>query len=239
MDNLPPELLRRILLHLITKWDLIHEVNDRVPETSLAAYATISRKWQSIVESFTFRHLFLRPTRLDVAKAYSILTPPRLAHLRHVRFAIEFPAHDLHVSTNPDDYNDQIVFCKAIRQVMGLLARVPRLQTPLVSLILLISLSREHCIPWVDDRPTEGEKVLSGELRKTYLELPSDWDRGIRDLSEISLFRVELESRALVFAPASINMMASKMTHLKKVEWWLCDGEKINNELRIRQRTGK
>ncbi|RSL85119.1 hypothetical protein CEP52_013107 [Fusarium oligoseptatum] len=34
-------------------------------------------------------------------------------------------------------------------------------------------------------------------------------------------------------------MIASKMTRLKKVEWCLCDGEKINNELRIRQRTDR
>lgn len=239
MENLPPELLRRILLYLIAEWSLVDEIHESVPKTSLAVYATISRKWQSTVEPFTFRYLALNPMRLDVAEAYNYLTPPRLAHLRHVRFEIEFPAHDLHVSTDPEDYDDQIIFTKTIRRVLGLLARVPRRQTSLVSLILLTSPSREHCIPWVGDRPTEKDKVFSGELRKTYLELPADWDRNIEDLSEISLFRVELESRALVFAPASINMMASKMTRLKKVEWWLCDGEKINTELRIRQRTGK
>ncbi|KAI8689423.1 hypothetical protein NCS56_00205800 [Fusarium sp. Ph1] len=237
MDNLPPELLRRILLYLITEWDLIHEVHDSVPKTSLAAYATISRKWQSIVEPFTFRHLFLSPMRLDVAEAYSYLTPPRLAHLRHVRFRIEFPAHDLHVSTNPEDYDDQIAFNKAVRQVLGLLERAPRRDIPLISLRLLIWPSREHCIPWVGYAPEEEDKVFSGKLRKTYLELPADWHRNIQDLSEISFFRVQLESHALVFAPASINMMASKMTRLKKVEWWLCDGEKIDTELRIRQRT--
>ncbi|EEU40571.1 uncharacterized protein NECHADRAFT_33720 [Fusarium vanettenii 77-13-4] len=237
MDNLPPELLRRILLYLITESTLIYEIHERVPKTSLAAYAVISRKWRTVVEPFTFRHLFLSPMRLDVAEAYNYFTPPRLAHLRHVHFEIEFPAHDLHVSTNPEDYDDQIVFKKAIRQILDLLSRVPRRQTPLVSLILLTSPSREHCIPWVGDGPTEEERVFSGELRKTYLELPADWDRNIQDLSEISFFRVELESRALVFAPTSVNMMASKMTRLKKVEWWLCDGEKVDTELRIRQRT--
>ncbi|WAO84778.1 F-box domain-containing protein [Fusarium falciforme] len=237
MDKLPPELLRRILLYLITEWGLIHEIHHRVPKTSLAAYAAISRKWQSIVETFTFQHLFLTPMRLGVAEAYNYLTPPRLAHLRHVRFEIEFPAHDLHVSTNPEDYDDQAVFNKAITQIFALVARVPRRQTPLISLTLLTWPSREHCIPWDGYRKSEKRKVFSGELRKTYLELSADWDRNIRDLSEVSFFRVELHSRALVFAPASINLMASKMTRLRKVEWRLCDAEKIDAELRIRQRT--
>ncbi|KAJ4323823.1 hypothetical protein N0V84_004169 [Fusarium piperis] len=237
MERLPPELLRRILLHLITKWRYISEIHESVPKTSLAAYATISRTWQGIVESFTFRRLVLNQMRLDVAEAYNYLTPARLAHLRHVWFDIEFFAHDLHVSTNPDDYDDQIVFNKAISQILGLLARVPRRQTPLIGLTLLTGPSREHLIPWDYDGESEEEKVFSGELRKTYLELPADWDRNLQDLSEISLFRVELESHALVFAPASINLIASKMPRLKKVEWWLCDGEKVNTEVRIRQRT--
>ncbi|UPL01469.1 hypothetical protein LCI18_012403 [Fusarium solani-melongenae] len=203
MDNLPPELLRRILLYLITEWDSIHDIHESVPLT--------------IVEPFTFRHLFLTPMRLNIAKAYNYLTPPRLAHLRHVCFRIEFPAHDLYVSTNPEDDDDQIVFSKAIRKILGLLERAPPRDIPLISLKLLIWPSREHRIPW--------------------LELPADWDRNIQDLSEISFFRVELESHALVFAPASINMMAGKMTRLKKVQWWLCDGEKVDIELRIRQRT--
>ncbi|KAI8722968.1 F-box domain-containing protein [Fusarium sp. LHS14.1] len=109
MDNLPPELLRRILLHLITERTWIFEIHERVPKTSLFAYAAISRKWQSVVEPFTFRYMYLNPMRLDVAKAYNYFTLPRLAHLRYVHFDIEFPAHDLHVSTNPEDYDDQKV----------------------------------------------------------------------------------------------------------------------------------
>lgn len=239
MENLPYELLRRILLYLITESTWILEIHELVPKTSLSAYAVISRKWQSVVEPFTFRYLYLSPMRLDVAEAYNYFTPPRLAHLRHVQFKIEFPAHDLHVSTNPEDYDDQIVLKKAIRQLLGFLSRVPRRDIPLISLTLLTWPSREHCIPWVGYSSEEEDKVFSGELRKKYLELPADWDKNIQILSEISFFRVQLESHALVFAPASINMIASKMTRLKKVEWWLCDGEKIDAELRIRQRTGK
>jgi hypothetical protein len=122
---------------------------------------------------------------------------------------------------------------------LGLLARVPRRRTPLIHLTLLIWPSREHCIPWVGYVPREKDKVFSGKLRRTYLELPADWDRNIQDLSEISFFRVELQSLALVFAPASINLIASRMTRLKWVDWCLCDGEKVDAQLRIRQRTGK
>ncbi|RSL68014.1 hypothetical protein CEP54_003007 [Fusarium duplospermum] len=242
MDSLPHELLNRIILHLKAEWrrdpDSRH-VYWRIPRTPLATYAAVSRKWQSIVEPFTFRSLVLNQMRLDVAEAYNYLTPARLAHLRDVTFDIEFPGHDLHVSTNPEDYDDQIVFNKTIRQMLALLSRVPHRDTPLITLKLSIGPSREHCIPWVGYREDEEDKVFSGKLRKTYLELPADWDANIQDVSEIFLFRVQLESVAMVFAPASINRMASKMTRLKQVEWWLCDGEKINTELRIRQRTGE
>ncbi|KAF5005362.1 hypothetical protein FDECE_8174 [Fusarium decemcellulare] len=125
MESLPPEISRKILLCLITEWRLVSEIHESDPKTSLAVYATISRKWQSTVESFTFRRLILDPMRLDVAEAYNYLTPARLAHIRHVCFNIEFPAHDLHVSTNPEDYNDQVVSNKATRQIFGLLAQVP------------------------------------------------------------------------------------------------------------------
>ncbi|KAJ3466329.1 hypothetical protein MRS44_006987 [Fusarium solani] len=210
MDNIPLELLRKILLEV--KWDLLSHLHEPGPKTSWVPYATVSRKWQSIVESFTFNSLELTQMRLDVAEAYNYLTPPRLAHLRHVRFEIRFPAHDLHVSTNPEDYDDQVVFDKAIRQILGLLARVPRRRTPLIHLTLLIWPSREHCIPWVGYVPREKDKVFSGKLRRTYLELPADWDRNIQDLSEISFFRVELQSLALVFAPASINLIAKSFS---------------------------
>lgn len=226
-------------MYLITEWRRRSDIHESVPETSLAGYATISRKWQSIVEPFTFRSLALNQMRLGVAEAYNYLTPTRLAYLRHVWFDIEFPAHDLGVSTNPEDYDDQAVFNKAIRQISILLARIPRRQTPLITLTLLTGPSREHLIPWDGDGESEEEKVFSGKLRKIYLELSANWDRHLQHLSEISLFRVELESHALVFAPASINLIASKMTRLRKVEWWLCDGEKVNNEVRIRQRTSK
>ncbi|RSL65540.1 hypothetical protein CEP53_003648 [Fusarium sp. AF-6] len=161
MDSLPLEILNRIILHLQAGWRLVHNdrhVYWRIPRTPLATYATISRKWQSIVEPFTFRNLVLSQVRLEVAEAYNYLTPSRLAHLRRVRFDIEFPAHDLHVSTNPEDYDDQIVFNKAIAQLLGLLAQLPRRQTPLVSLTLLTSPSREHYIPWVGHREPENKR---------------------------------------------------------------------------------
>ncbi|KAJ3543494.1 hypothetical protein NM208_g3536 [Fusarium decemcellulare] len=81
MESLPPEILRKILFYLVTEWRFVSQIYESALKTSLAVYATISCRWQSIVEPFTFRRLILDPMRLDVAEAYHYLTPARLAHI--------------------------------------------------------------------------------------------------------------------------------------------------------------
>ena len=93
------------------------------------------------MEPITFRYPWLNPAKLDVANVYNYLGPARLAYVRHIWFAIEFPSHDLYVSTNPEDYDDQIVFDKAIRQVLSLAAQLPPRERHLTSLELWINSS--------------------------------------------------------------------------------------------------
>ncbi|KAF5537614.1 atp-dependent dna helicase [Fusarium mexicanum] len=122
-------------------------------------------------------------------------------------------------------------------QLLSLLAQAPRREIPLIDLILSISSPTEHCIPWDSYVESEENQVLLGKVRKKYLELSEGWDIGIHALSEISYFKISLDSRALLFAPATINLMASRMARLRKVEWTLDDAEKLDPNIRIAQRT--
>ncbi|KAH6989114.1 hypothetical protein BKA56DRAFT_727664 [Ilyonectria sp. MPI-CAGE-AT-0026] len=239
MKYLPPEILLKIALCLIENpcWEF--DVGRLIPNTSLASYATVSRLWQSIVETITFRYLVLSPTKIAAPEANRCLVPARLGHLRYIWFEFEFPAHDLDVSTNPEeDYDDQFVFTRSVRQFFGILTKIPPRPKPSVRLEFFISPPMKYLIPWNSvNRVAEGTKVAMGEVGTTYLELDAHWDQGIPDLPAISYFRVDLHSRSLVYAPSSINLITSKMPRLKKVEWWLSDAEKVDANVRIHQRT--
>ncbi|KAF4945137.1 hypothetical protein FSARC_14503 [Fusarium sarcochroum] len=123
MENLPPEVLRKILLQLLKegKGRWFHGTDEFIRITPLAGYAVISRKWQSIVEPFTFRNIDLDPVQILEAEAYNYLPP--LVLLIYATY----------------DYDDQIFFNKAVKEVFGLLARIPPRQTPLLNLTLSMS----------------------------------------------------------------------------------------------------
>ncbi|KAF4967063.1 hypothetical protein FSARC_5354 [Fusarium sarcochroum] len=239
MNSLPPEIIRTIVSHLIDQTRWVPEINEQCPKTPLSSYAAISRQWQTIVETITFRHLILTSSKLTIADSNHYLTPLRLSYIRYIWFDFEFPAHNLTVSTNPEDYDDQLVFNKTVKQLLGVLSRIPTRPEPVVGLEIFISTPRKYCIPWgfVSRRPNEMDGVFHGRVRTTYVELLEEWDVGLPELAAIFYFRVELGSRSIIFSPSSINLIAAKMSRLLKVEWWLCDGEKVDTELRIRQRT--
>lgn len=238
MDTLPPELISRIVPYLIEETRLNHDVMERLPVTSLAVYAVISRRWQHIVETITFRYLHLSPTRLAIAEANNHLTPTRLGYVRRIWFYFEFPAHDHAVSTDPDDDNDQCVFNKTTRQLFGVLLRIPVKLNPSVALHLII-LTDNNPSDSDDIQDTEEWKIFTGKDRTTYLQLSPDWDSDISELPAISYLRTELSSKRVLFSPHSINLISSKMNRLEAVEWELSDAEKIDPDLRIRQRTCK
>lgn len=195
------------------------------------------------METITFRYLRLDRIKLATTEADNYLVPVhRLACIRYIWFNFGFPSHDLEVSTNPDDYDDQLVFNRTIRQLFRILGRIPPRQKSSVGLEFTIPTPRKYHIPWDSTwrgRASVVDEVALGIVRTTYLELSPDWDRDILELSAISHFRVEMHSQSLVFVPSSINLIASKMVQLKKVEWWLCDEEKIDIDLRKHQRASK
>ncbi|KAF4345103.1 atp-dependent dna helicase [Fusarium beomiforme] len=239
MDGLPPEILGPIICNLIQDIAL-SEIEETFPKTPLAFYATVSRKWQNVVEQITFHDLMLSPHRLSVAQLGGYFTPLRLSYVRYISFRFEFPAHDLAVTTNKDDFDDQLVLNRTIIQLYGVLSQIPSRSEPHVRLEISIPTPRKYSLPaWgsAAARVNEADGVFNGEIRSTYVHLAASWDKELADLPSVSSFIVDMGSQSLLFAPSAINRMTSKMTRLHKIGWSLFDGEKINTDLRIQQRT--
>lgn len=243
MDNLPSEIIRNIVLSLIVKSRWFPQINEHCPVTPLARYAVISRQWQSIVESITFRHLILNSTRLDVAQRENYLSPLRLSYIRYIWYDFEFPAHNLIISTNPEeDYDDQLVFNKSAKQLFNVLSQIPPRPEPVVGLEIFITPPKKFALRLLRNetkRSVERFQVLCGTVTPMFVELFKDWEVDIGDIPAIHYFRVEPGSASILFSPSSINRFASKMTQLSKLEWWLTDEEFIEPYDETSQRTSE
>ncbi|RGP74544.1 ATP-dependent dna helicase [Fusarium sporotrichioides] len=241
MDTLPPEIIRNIVSNLIIAARWVPHINERCPITSLAPYASISRQWRDIVESITFRHLILNSRRLNVAELENYLTPLRLSYIRYIWYDFEFPAHNLAASTNPEeDYDDQLVFNRSVRQLLEVLSRIPPREAPVVGLEIFITPPKKFALRLLRNetkRSRERTEVLFGNVIPAYVELFKDWDVGIAEIPAVTYFRVEPGSQSILFSPSSINRIASKMPRLSKVEWWLTDEENIDSTAETSQRT--
>ncbi|KAI1074328.1 hypothetical protein F5B20DRAFT_596172 [Whalleya microplaca] len=71
-----------IILQIITNLAGDNLDSFRSTKNSIANYATVSRDWQSVVESITFRTVLLRKDRLE--DAVRILTPDRQAYIHRI-----------------------------------------------------------------------------------------------------------------------------------------------------------
>ncbi|KAM0304321.1 hypothetical protein ACHAPM_002404 [Fusarium culmorum] len=232
MDNLPPEIIRNIVSHLIVAARKVPHINELCPITSLAPYASISQQWRDIVESITFRHLILNSRRLTEADCKNYLTPLRLSYVRYIWYDFEFPAHNLAVTTDPEDYDDQLVFNRSVRQLLEVLSRFPHRDEPVVGLEMFITPPKKFALRLLrheTKRSRERTEVLFGNVIPAYVELFEDWDKGIAEIPAVSYFRVEPGSQSILFSPSSMNRIASKMPRLSRVEWWLTDEENIDS----------
>ncbi|RGP80051.1 ATP-dependent dna helicase [Fusarium longipes] len=241
MNNIPTEIIRNIIFQLIgaTRW--VPQIDERCPITSLAIYAAVSRQWQTIVESITFRHLILNADRLDAAQREKYLTPLRLGYIRYIWYDFEFPAHNLTTSTNPEeDYNDHLVFSRSAKQLLNVLSQIPPRLEPVVALEIFITPPKKYALQLLRNETKmsrETTQVLLGKVKPEYVELFKDWDVDIAQVPSVFYFRVEPGSRSILFSPSSINRIASKMPRLSKIEWWLTDEQNIDMNVQTSQRT--
>ncbi|KAJ3536086.1 hypothetical protein NM208_g6869 [Fusarium decemcellulare] len=242
MEKLAPEIISAVISYLtfVEPDDFLDVLSPPCPPP-LAQYATISRRWQSHIEQKTFRSLVLTPRRLVQAEVHDFLSPIRLSYLRELEFNFVFPRHDV-VSTHDEDWDDQAVFLRTVKQLFSFLHQIPLGKEPWVKLDLSIPVPRKfgdfsgH--PHDYRQPFDAVKVAWGAICITYFDFSPDWEADLPELPMISALNVTQDSHSLVFAPRSLCLMTSKMTRLKTADFSLGDIETLDLDLRIQQRNG-
>ncbi|KAM5354957.1 hypothetical protein ACJ41O_001603 [Fusarium nematophilum] len=184
MDRLPPEIVSNIVDILSQDMHMVCLDKEISPRTWLAPYASISRQWRNFVEARTWRHLSLNPATLATAEANDYFTPARLATLRFVSFNFVFPAHDLAVSTDPEDYDDQLFFNRMLGKLFGLVSRIPLREEPSVGLEIYVATPRIYQKPGATeiDALKEWDDVDRGRIRTTVHWLLSDEEKVDADM---------------------------------------------------------
>ncbi|RSL89447.1 hypothetical protein CEP51_001232 [Fusarium floridanum] len=263
MNKLPPEIISTIVGHLGDKTDDPHLIQDtyrlafpyqdRILNNSVAQYASISKQWQDIIETATFRHLLLTPARLETA--LQLLTPSRLSRLRLVKVdcildADELKDQELSMSEYTDCLHERVR--NIMQSLFRLLEATPPAAKPLVTIHLSIPLPSYVFVaslwahPWHDIPRPSNLPIISmdrnlvdvGSKSVTYLKLAQEVYQELPDLPMVSTFMVSLDAYGVAFEPRFICLLASKMSRLETVQWEFSDAEKRNRELRIRQRDG-
>lgn len=114
---------------------------DRILNSSVAQYGYISKQWQHIIETATFRHLLLIPARLEMA--LQVMTPSCLSRLRLVKADCILDvdgSNDVEVSM--PEYTDRLHerVGNIIQSLFRLLEATPPAAKPLITLYLCIPL---------------------------------------------------------------------------------------------------
>ncbi|KAF5026382.1 hypothetical protein F66182_1510 [Fusarium sp. NRRL 66182] len=233
MNRLPPEILSKIFTLINNKCGSGESYEEGIA-TPVGTFAHVSRQWQHLIEPITFRELHFTANKLPVAENGNYLTPRRLSHVRKVYVDFTLPVHSQAGLTDVDDErDDETVFNGLVKQLFGVLARIPHRGEPCVVL--------EISIPSLRYLPTQTfMQIMLGEesspIGTKCLELDQDWNL-LPDLPMIAEFASEMDSEMVFFDPYSISRLTSKMTRLKKVMWLLSDAEKEDADLRVRRRT--
>ncbi|KAI1075901.1 hypothetical protein F5B20DRAFT_594687 [Whalleya microplaca] len=108
---LPPEILRMII-EFLSGDDITNSISGTIDyENTISSYAAVSKTWQNIVESISFRCITLTPESLPLAR--TIITPSRQYYLRKIDLHIVLPDYkdnrirrDVVVDDNEDGDTD-------------------------------------------------------------------------------------------------------------------------------------
>ncbi|XXG99305.1 Glycoside hydrolase 2 (Mannanase, beta-galactosidase) [Hypoxylon texense] len=108
MDNFPAEIISNIVAHL--------------PDTGLAPFATISKKWRDPVERRTFAHLHITSKIKSMENFRSLVSPHRRTYLRAVEFTVVLP-WGATTSSSPEELSYLQNTCKShIHRLFEILA---------------------------------------------------------------------------------------------------------------------
>jgi hypothetical protein len=206
MDRLAPEIISNIISYVAAAPFEPNPHSER-PNRPLSRLATLCRRWQLLVEAFTFRQLLLTAKSLPLAMY--ILTPRRLSYTRRVEFPFRPVSGSIHLRDVPFDLEN---FSAAVAQLFNILAQIPLDKEPLVDLYLMIPdiINIERCV----DSNT-------GALSLAQLPLP--------ELPMIRYFESQNNFESEPFPADRIIYMASRMTRLREVNLFLSPHESTSS----------
>ncbi|KAF5578765.1 hypothetical protein FPCIR_11417 [Fusarium pseudocircinatum] len=212
-ERLPPEILRKII------WDLPKSYYQgticglRWKKTfRLSTLATVSRRWQQLIEPFLFRDLHLRIDKVLESRYVTCLTPQRLLHVRNVTAKCVLASH---ICKQPKRFlqphgdcdfrqhhpGDEREFSEFVERVLGILKDLPRREKPYVELVFEMSCS--------------GSRAIFTQKGMQYMELFDTW-RDFPELPMISVFKACGSTDTPTFTPGDMCRLASKMPRLEK-----------------------
>lgn len=216
MDRLAPEIISKIISYVAAA-PLEPNPHSERPNRPLPRLATLCRRWQLLVEAFTFRQLFLTAKSLHLAM--DVLTPRRLSYTRRVEFPFRPKSlwGSFHLRDDPFDLES---FSVAVAQLFNILAQIPLEKEPLVDLYLMIpeSINIAECVDSNTGALSPAQPPLPELPMIRYLELKN---------------KISLE----LFPVDRIIYMASRMTQLREVNLSLSPHELTSSP--VQKRIGK
>ncbi|KAH7203580.1 hypothetical protein DER44DRAFT_898845 [Fusarium oxysporum] len=212
-ERLPTEILRKIIWNLPQSYHQGLICGLRWKKTlRLSALATVSRRWQQLIEPFLFKDLHLRIEKVLEYKYATCLTPQRLSYVRNVTVKCVLASHickrPKRFTQGPGDCdfrqhhpNDEREFNDFVGRVFGILKDLPRGEKPYVEMIFEMSCS--------------GFRVTFTQKGMQHMELYDTW-KDFPELPMISVFRACGSTDTPTFTPGDICRLASKMPRLEK-----------------------
>ncbi|KAF5544472.1 hypothetical protein FMEXI_6585 [Fusarium mexicanum] len=212
-ERLPPEILRKII------WDLPKSYHQGIicglrwkKTFRLSTLATVSRRWQQLIEPLLFRDLHLRIDKVLESRYVTCLTPQRLLYVRNVTVKCVLASH---ICKYPKGFSkphgdcdfrqhhpgDEREFNDFVKRVFGILKDLPRREKPYMEIVFEMS--------------SIGSRVTFTQKGMQYMELFDTW-KDFPELPMISVFRACGSTDTPSFTPGDMCRLASKMPRLEK-----------------------
>ncbi|KAK2863703.1 hypothetical protein FQN49_004077 [Arthroderma sp. PD_2] len=193
MNRLPAELLSSIITDVLPK----HDIWDPLPCSARAIYACVSRRWQSIVESHTFKTISLHSDELPYFIQLLDDSPHRRRALKILQYTVNLPRcserQRHHYENSQEMRENNIIFTRAVYRLFLTLNRWDKDDYMPIRLSLEIeSPSDVPSARWIDSRLefvpiAECGNTLVNVKRITNIHIATDGYRDIHPATSIKL----------------------------------------------------
>lgn len=247
MEKLPPEILVRIISHLVPDNGVGLPITSIAKpwkrHGSIAHLATVSKLWQHHVERLIFQELFLSTQRLE--DAGRILTSQRFGYVRLVELEVVLDAYDEEAACRMENEAEKASNNQCFTQSLAtLFALLHKLDAPVsnshdrVLRLRAYSPSDPWRRPdWPRIRRTRmngaTDNILNARFDQSYLDLSGPFKTTIDCFSTFCIpDPVEQDLKYRRISPGAACRIAAKLGKLEKIIWHLSDNEKKEVTLR-------